>query len=199
MSSALAFEEPSLPKGERRRRQILEATLRVIADGGVDAVTHRRVAAEAGTSAGSTTYHFDSRDQLVREAFRFLIEIRTRELALLGSDLESPTLDDFIDLTVEHVESEIADRESFRAGFELLLEASRDEELARAYWGWQRSIEAQAAERLQLVGCRDTFETATLITSLVRAYELERLTHRQIGPNELKRRLRIALAGSQGE
>ena len=48
-----------------RREQILEAALRVIGRSGRQAVTHRAVAEEAGVPLGSTTYYFDSRDDLL--------------------------------------------------------------------------------------------------------------------------------------
>jgi TetR/AcrR family transcriptional regulator, regulator of biofilm formation and stress response len=48
-----------------RRRLIVEAALRVIARDGVNAATHRAVAAEAGVPPASTTYHFSSKAQIV--------------------------------------------------------------------------------------------------------------------------------------
>lgn len=62
---------PPLPPGElaRRKRAILEATLRLVADQGAAAVRLRDVARAAGVSVGSLQYYFDSRDQLIRDAF----------------------------------------------------------------------------------------------------------------------------------
>src|SRR5262245_4250116 len=54
----------SAKPSEDRRAVILDATLRLIATDGVDAVTHRRVAAVADVPLGSTTYYFESREQL---------------------------------------------------------------------------------------------------------------------------------------
>ncbi len=56
-----------------RRREILEATLRVIGEGGVNSVTHRAVAQEARVALASTTYYFDSKDALVEEALELMI------------------------------------------------------------------------------------------------------------------------------
>ncbi|POX46468.1 TetR family transcriptional regulator [Streptomyces sp. Ru71] len=53
----------------QRRARILDATLDVIADEGIAQVSHRRIAARAGVPLGSTTYHFQGIDQLLREAF----------------------------------------------------------------------------------------------------------------------------------
>ncbi|TQJ03659.1 TetR family transcriptional regulator [Amycolatopsis cihanbeyliensis] len=52
-------------RGEKRRAEIIAATLRVIERDGVAGVTHRTVAAEAGVPTPSTTYHFASLDDLL--------------------------------------------------------------------------------------------------------------------------------------
>ncbi|GAA2815647.1 TetR/AcrR family transcriptional regulator [Saccharopolyspora taberi] len=52
-------------KGERRRRALVDATLRVIGRDGVAAVSHRNIAREAGVPAASIGYYFDSIDDLL--------------------------------------------------------------------------------------------------------------------------------------
>ncbi len=53
----------------RRKSAILDAALRLVAAQGAGAVRLRDVARESGVSVGSLQYYFDSRDQLIREAF----------------------------------------------------------------------------------------------------------------------------------
>jgi AcrR family transcriptional regulator len=62
---------PPLPADEltRRKRAILDAALALVAAKGADAVRLRDVAREAGVSVGSLQYYFESRDQLIQEAF----------------------------------------------------------------------------------------------------------------------------------
>lgn len=62
---------PPLDPGElsRRKRAILDATLGLVAAQGADAVRLRDVARASGVSVGSLQYYFDSRDQLIHEAF----------------------------------------------------------------------------------------------------------------------------------
>ncbi|WP_245775982.1 TetR/AcrR family transcriptional regulator [Saccharopolyspora flava] len=52
-------------KGERRRRAIVDAALRVVAREGVGAVSHRNVAREAGVPPASIAYYFDGIDDLL--------------------------------------------------------------------------------------------------------------------------------------
>jgi DNA-binding transcriptional regulator YbjK len=52
-------------KGERRRRAIVDAALRVVAREGVGAVSHRNVAREAGVPPASIAYYFNGIDDLL--------------------------------------------------------------------------------------------------------------------------------------
>ena len=53
------------PKGERRRQALVESAAELILEGGIDAVRHRAVANRAGLPLASTTYYFESLDELV--------------------------------------------------------------------------------------------------------------------------------------
>lgn len=54
----------------RRRERIARAAISVVAERGVDGLTHRAVAAAADVPLGSTTYHFQTLDDLLHEALR---------------------------------------------------------------------------------------------------------------------------------
>lgn len=56
------------PKGERRRQALVEAAISLLVEGGFDAVRHRAVAERAGLPLASTTYYFDSLDELITVA-----------------------------------------------------------------------------------------------------------------------------------
>lgn len=58
----------STPKGERRRQALVEAAAALLVEGGFDAVRHRAVAERACLPLASTTYYFDSLDDLVAAA-----------------------------------------------------------------------------------------------------------------------------------
>ncbi len=62
-------------RGERTRSAILKATLEVIAEGGVRAVTHRAVATRADVNLSLTTYYFSDIFDLVSSAFRDFVEL----------------------------------------------------------------------------------------------------------------------------
>jgi TetR/AcrR family transcriptional regulator, regulator of biofilm formation and stress response len=67
---------------ERVRDAIVAATVRIVAREGVAAVTHRRVAAEAGVSLSSTTWHFVAKADILTAALRWT---GRREVARIGA------------------------------------------------------------------------------------------------------------------
>ena len=56
-----------------RRKELIEAALHVVADGGIQAATTRNIAARAGVSAGLIRHHFESKEELLHEAFGYLV------------------------------------------------------------------------------------------------------------------------------
>ena len=198
--AATAIDEAGLPKGERSRRALLEATLRVIARGGVEAVTHRRVAAEAGVSHGATTYHFASRDDLILQAFRHYIRLITTHLDAAWDDLDDDpgSVRSVVAFLVDFTRRELSDPELVHAEYELIVYAGRNEALAREYRAWQRSLVSGLAPLLEDCGAPRPAEAARIVVAVCRAYELEQLTHPNHGPNQLKQRLELLLAALVG-
>src|SRR5690606_39302608 len=78
-----------------RRNRIARAAITVIAERGINALTHRMVAAEAGVPLGSTTYHFATLDDLVAvaldEAARRNIDALREWNAALPEDVDLVT------------------------------------------------------------------------------------------------------------
>ncbi|WP_306368246.1 TetR/AcrR family transcriptional regulator [Nocardiopsis sp. CC223A] len=65
-------DPPRTRDPERRRRAIVKAAADLIVGGGAARLTHRRVAARAQVSLGSTTYHFSSLAELKTAALEHL-------------------------------------------------------------------------------------------------------------------------------
>jgi DNA-binding transcriptional regulator YbjK len=195
-----AIDEAGLSKGERRRRSLLEATLRVIARGGVEAVTHRRVAAEAGVSHGAITYHFASRDDIILQAFRHYIRMNTAHLDAAWEDLDGDpgSVPSVVAFLVDFTRREFSDPELILAEYELILYAARNEALAREYRAWQRSLIGGLATVLEACGAPRPSEAARIVVSVCRAFELEQLTHPSNGPDQLERCLDLLLPGLVG-
>jgi AcrR family transcriptional regulator len=67
-----ATKAPTSAIRDRRRRELIEATITVIAKHGYAGTTVARVAKEAGLSVGLMNFHFKSIDSLFDETFRFI-------------------------------------------------------------------------------------------------------------------------------
>src|SRR3954464_6409680 len=109
-----------------RREQILEAALRIIGREGRQAVTHRAVAEEAGVPLGSTTYYFDSRDDLLQQALEHVAATEVVRYGELGEELrtvKSPR--ELADRLIDELVAAARDRIAYIAEYELWLEAGR--------------------------------------------------------------------------
>ena len=135
-----------------RREQILEAALRVIGRSGTQSVTHRAVAEEAGVPLGSTTYYFDSKDDLLRQALEHVAASEVERYRDLAEELRTvESADELADRLIDKLVTTVEDRTSYIAEYELWLEAGRRPELREAAQSWcdaeQRSV-AGAMEAL---------------------------------------------------
>ncbi|MEV6095397.1 TetR family transcriptional regulator [Nocardia sp. NPDC051981] len=59
------------PKGERRRQALVCAAAELLLEGGFEAVRHRSVATRADLPLASTTYYFESLEDLIARAVEF--------------------------------------------------------------------------------------------------------------------------------
>lgn len=180
------------------RNAILRATLEIIAQDGIDAVTHRRVADQAGVSPGSTTHHFASRDDLIRETFRFYLRLAERFLMEIDDELRASVSDPAE--RVRRFAIEIISREFvspgeqlIRAEHEMLLYASTDNDLAAHVRAWDTRVVGHMAGDLEAAGWPFAVATARTLVNLIRGYELERLLDRKLEVDEFKRRLDTVL------
>ena len=70
-------------RGLARRKTLLEAVLRIVTREGVAGVTHRAVAAESKASLRATTYYFATKEDMIREAFRFFCQQSLEQIEAL--------------------------------------------------------------------------------------------------------------------
>ncbi|MFJ4878836.1 TetR/AcrR family transcriptional regulator [Streptomyces sp. NPDC088745] len=123
-------------KGERRRRALIEATLRVVERDGASGVTHRTVAREAGLPSTASTYYFESIDALLNEALATSTNEDADRIVALA---EGP--DDNRHRALAALMAEcVADRGRLHAEFELCLRAARRPELRGPNRRWAEAL-----------------------------------------------------------
>ncbi len=72
------------------RRLILEAVVTCIEKYGIDQVTTRKIAQEAGTNLASINYHFRSKDDLIAEALSMTIKHMMEDVFMAIDDVQQP-------------------------------------------------------------------------------------------------------------
>jgi len=177
-----------------RREQILEATLRVIGRSGRQAVTHRAVAEEAGVPLGSTTYYFDSRDDLLGQALEHVSALEVERYARLREDLRSVKSGrELADRLISELVAAAEDRVAYIAEYELWLEAGRRPDLREAAQSWCNAEQGAVAAAMETLGSSDARADASIVVAALDGLG-ERVLAREDDPasaaKELKPELR---------
>jgi TetR/AcrR family transcriptional regulator, regulator of biofilm formation and stress response len=176
-----------------RREQILEAALRVIGRAGVQAVTHRAVAEEADVPLGSTTYYFESRDDLIRQALEYVAASEVERYGKRGDQLqtvESPG--ELADRLIDEMVAAAQDRIAYIAEYELWLEAGRRPELRDAAQNWCNAEQRSVAVAMEALGSGEPATDASLVVAAIDGLG-ERVLAREADPAEAAEEFRPEL------
>jgi DNA-binding transcriptional regulator YbjK len=151
-----------------RREQILEAALRVIGRSGRQAVTHRAVAEEAGVPLGSTTYYFDSRDDLLGQALEYVAASEAERYDERAGELRSvKTPHELADRLIDELVAAAKDRIAYIAEYEIWLEAGRRPELREAAQNWCNAEQRSVAVAMEALGSSDPATDASLVVAAI--------------------------------
>lgn len=157
-------------------QEILDAVLRVVAKGGVDAVRYRTVAEEAGVSLGTVSYHYRSREDLLRAALTHYLHENTQALHALRDAMSAQSLDDAAQYMVALVQHDFADpRRRVVAEYEMMVFAARDAQVAEALERFERAMVAELAHALEALGVHSPFAAARTLAEMIRGFELSSL------------------------
>ena len=181
------------PATKGRREQILDAALRVIGRDGREAVTHRAVAEEAGVPLGSTTYYFDSRDDLLGQALEHVAAMEVERHRELGEELRSvKSPRQLADRLISELVGVAGDRIAYIAEYELWLEAGRRPDLRDAATSWCDAEQRSVAGALESLGSSNPAADASLVVAALDGLG-ERLLAREDDPAAAAKELRPQL------
>lgn len=166
-------------RGQARRDQLLDAAVEVIAGQGLEGVTHRAVAAQAGMPLSTTSYFFSSIDELIGAAITRVAEhvlVAAGDVgptsAATGADL---TLDEHVDHLVDAL---IASNETrIRAQFEAYLATARRPELAESVHQIIEGFEKAAEVWLAALGIEDARPAARELVAMLDGFAVQRVAH----------------------
>ena len=177
-------------RGEARRELILDAAIDVLGAEGLAALTHRRVATEAGLPLAATTYWFASKDDLLLHAYRRAADrdiARVRRVAAESADK------DVADALADVLGAELTDgRTALVACFTMWVEAARRPDLREIEAEWTAAYEGVIEELLRAAGSPEPRIDSRLLTATLDGLLLGLLA-RGSGAGDVRDELRPAL------
>lgn len=171
---------------ERLREAIVTATVRIVARDGVGAVTHRRVAEEAGVSLSSTTWHFASKAQILEAALAWTARREVERVDAMAERISAASSGDFdpvawsralADWVVE--QSEGAEREVTVALYRLQLETLGRPGAIGVHRAWGASLEAIGERVLAPAGSATPALDTRLVVAAIDGLRLHVLSLRE--------------------
>lgn len=178
----------------RNRERILRAALQIISRQGVDKVTHRAVASLANVSPGTTTYHFVSREEMVREAFALYVLDFSK--GLVEALTHRPILErqDVIRFMVQMTNINPDASELSAIEQEMVLFSTRDQGTKMQVAAWSRSLETWLSDPLEKLGASKPLEAARLLVAVCRGSEYEVMSRQQaLSVDALEARIELVL------
>jgi AcrR family transcriptional regulator len=137
---------------DARRREIADALLRLAAAEGLESVSLRHVAAEAGISMGAVQHYFRSKDEMIV----FALEHQSRQqeqriTAKLRGAARPPTARDVVrTIMVEILPTDGPSRAAWLAGIAYFIRAMSDPRLTAIVAAGGPKVVAALAERLEV-------------------------------------------------
>jgi TetR/AcrR family transcriptional regulator, regulator of biofilm formation and stress response len=164
----MATTAASTPRGAARREALLDAVLRIVAEVGADAVTHRRVADEAGLPLASTTYYFESKEHRDTARLHAFLADAPEELA------------DPLGLAIDAILDPVDEmppgcRSSLVATYSLMLEAARRPALRAVNRRWTDAYLDALSRLLELAGSAKPRADAALLLAATDGLLVEQL------------------------
>lgn len=180
---------------EQRRQQILDAAMRIVIRDGVRAVRHRAVAAQAGVPLSATTYYFKDIDDLLTDAFAQYVQQSAVYMARLWRNTEAVLLglmqrssgspedrvrlaDDIARMTMEYIRHQLQTRRDYLvAEHAFHHEALINPRLAPLVMAHQEILLQGSCQFFQVIGSRQPWQDAQVLTGLIRRMEYQGLLH----------------------
>jgi DNA-binding transcriptional regulator YbjK len=153
--------QPVIPVSWWEKTWQWAATVRIVAREGVAAVTHRRVAAEAGVALSSTTWHFAAKADILTAALRWTARREVARITAIADRLDGEDFDpaawaeELADWLLEQVQGE---RDVAVALYRLQIELLGRPEA--------REVHAEWGESLRLLGERVLASSRTITPKL---------------------------------
>jgi DNA-binding transcriptional regulator YbjK len=172
----------NVPRGEARREPIIRAALALIGERGPDAVTHRAVAQRAGLPLSATTYWFESKEQLLQEAFLLAAREEVARVEAVVLELAPRDLDaaEWAAAVAAALAADLDANPTRHVAFtELVLEGTRRPWLRGEVGRWENAWLRLAELGLRAAGSPDPAADARLVVGAITGLMLGQLANPQ--------------------
>lgn len=169
------------PEQTATRERVLDAAMALVAERGLQALTHRGVERRAGVSHGLTTYYFKTREALIDALFEHICERQVAWITQMYRSLaeefrEHPGDVDRVAFTQRAVEMLMAERTLTLARYEMYLHAARNPRLQEIAAGLRQRHVAIQSEMFASIGAPDPAMSANRLLSATEGLLLYQLS-----------------------
>ncbi|MGC4992786.1 TetR/AcrR family transcriptional regulator [Nocardia salmonicida] len=165
-----------MSQAEPTRERIIRAVVRIMGADGAAAVTNRRIAAEAGISLGTLTYHFSTQRDLVEAGMAAFVAAETVKFTQLADRAATGEID--LAQAGEILGGIVTDTDfggDHLAWFELFVQAARYPALHAATAEFFDTYDRLAVSILRALGVADADSAAPLAVATLVGLQLRRL------------------------
>ncbi|MEG8184253.1 TetR family transcriptional regulator [Nocardia terpenica] len=164
--------------GQAKRAALLEAAVEVIAEGGMNAATHRAIARRAGVPLSTTSYFFASIDELVVAAMDMMATRLIESIDAATADIVGDVGTDRFDIDAaigRFVDLFLAVPPNFLAAeFTIYVQSPHNPELRALAHRLMAAFERAAEATLSAAGATDPTTGARAIIALIDGFALQR-------------------------
>lgn len=126
------------PNAVERRRDLCDAAIELLAEGGARGLTHLRVDRRAGVADGTTSFYYQTRSALLRGATDRVVQLDLADFTAAMNEAKATRGNKTESLLSQLAEQAMRtalepERSRARARFELLMVAARDSELSAVF------------------------------------------------------------------
>jgi TetR/AcrR family transcriptional regulator, regulator of biofilm formation and stress response len=168
---------PTQERSKQRREALLRAAIDLLAERGARLVTHRAVAERAGLPPASTTYYFESIQELIDEALRLHVSERVDEVRALAAAAAGDSSS--VEELAKGLAKSLAERprQMVTGQFEIYLEAARNPELRASVADALGAFEELCEALLSQLGAPDPAAAAVWFIAMLDGFALHQLAN----------------------
>jgi DNA-binding transcriptional regulator YbjK len=164
----LRIEKKTTPNFQRRREELCDAAIRVLADEGAKGLSHLKVDRQAAVPEGTTSVHFRTRKALIHAIAARVAELDNEQFttAMETAQTSERSSDPILPMLAEYImqASQEPALSRTKARYELLMQAPRDPALMEAFQDVVAHFAAMSREAVAQLQPPDTVLDPSLVT-----------------------------------